>query len=53
MLVARLPIGGAKEMRCRIRRKLPENVKQEYEVRGRIGKSPTIIDPEMDIRRPR
>lgn len=47
-----LGIGGAKEIRCQIKRRLSDDVKQEYEVRGRIGKSRTIIDPELDIRRP-
>jgi hypothetical protein len=45
-------LAGVKEIRCRLKRGLRENVKQEYEVVGRIGKSRTIIDPELDIRRP-
>lgn len=51
-VVRRLELGGAKEIQCRLKRTLGENVKQEYEVRGRIGKSSTVIDPELDIRRP-
>jgi len=50
--VRQLDVGAAREIRCRIRRDLREGVKQEYEVTGRIGKSRTIVDPELDIRRP-
>lgn len=50
--VRRLPLAGTGEIRCRLRL-LPENVKQEYEVRARIGRSRTAVDPELDIRRPR
>ena len=51
-VVRRLEVGGAREIQCRLKRDLRETVKQEYEVRGRIGKSRTIIDPELEIRRP-
>jgi hypothetical protein len=50
--VRRVDVGGAKEIQCRLKRTLGENVKQPYEVKGRIGKSSTVIDPELDIRRP-
>jgi len=50
--VRRLEVGGAKEIRCRLRRSLRETVTQEYKVTGRIGKSRAIIDPELIIRRP-
>lgn len=52
-VVRKLGVGGAKELRCRVRRGLREDVRQEYEVRGRIGRSRTIIDPELEIRTPR
>jgi hypothetical protein len=39
-------------MTCRLRR-LPESVKQDYEVVARIGKSRRVVDPELDIRTPR
>ena len=51
-VLRQLGIGGSKEIRCRLRR-LRENVKQEYEVRGRIGRNRMVIDPELDIRQPR
>jgi hypothetical protein len=50
--VRHLGRGAATEIRCRIRRELRQTVKQEYEVAGRVGKGPTIIDPELEIRRP-
>lgn len=50
--VRQLGLGGAREIRCQLKRRLPESVKQEYEVTGRIGKSRTVVDPELDIRRP-
>ena len=50
--VRQLDVGAAREIRCRIRRDLRDSVKQEYRVTGRIGKSRTIVDPELDIRRP-
>ena len=50
--VRRLPLAGTSEIRCTLRRRVPESMKVEYEVRGRVGKSRTIIDPELDIRRP-
>ncbi len=52
-VVRQLGVGGAKEIRCRLRRRLPGDVKQEYDVRGRIGKSRLVIDPELEIRNPR
>ena len=51
-VVRRLAVGGAAQIRCRIRRGMRENVKQEYDVSGRVGKSRQIVDPELDIRRP-
>ena len=51
--VRRLDVGGADQIRCRVRRGLREDVKQEYEVTGRLGKSKLVIDPELDIHRPR
>jgi hypothetical protein len=51
-VVRELQMGGASEIRCRLRL-LPENVKQEYQVAGRVGKSRMVVDPELDIRRPR
>lgn len=51
-VVRQLGVGDARAIRCKLRRRLPDEVKQEYEVRGRIGKSRMIIDPELDIRRP-
>lgn len=50
-VLRQLGVGGAKELRCRVRRG-QRDVKQEYEVRGRIGKSRMIIDPELEIRNP-
>ena len=47
-----LGVGEAREIRCRLKRSLREDVKQEYQVTGRIGRSPTIVDPELIIRRP-
>jgi hypothetical protein len=52
-VVKRVDIGGADQIRCRVRRNLPEDVKQEYEVTGRMGKSKLVVDPELDIRHPR
>jgi hypothetical protein len=52
-VVRRLDVGGAQEIRCRLRRGIRDDVKQEYEVSGRIGKGRLIVDPELDIRRPR
>jgi hypothetical protein len=51
-VVRQLGVGAARAIRCKLRRKLGSDVKAEYEVRGRIGKSRLIIDPELDIRRP-
>ena len=51
-VVRRLEVGGVRELQCRLKRDLRETVKQEYEVRGRIGRSRTIVDPELEIRRP-
>lgn len=48
-----LGVGGAKEIRCKVRRGLRETVRQEYEVRGRIGRNRLIIDPELEVRTPR
>ena len=50
--VQQLELGAAREIRCRLKRTLAEDVKQEYQVRGQIGKSPTVVDPELIIRRP-
>jgi hypothetical protein len=50
--VRRLGIGATGELRCRIRL-LPENTRQEYEVVARVGKSRAVVDPELEIRRPR
>ena len=50
--VRRLPLGAASEIRCQLKRSVRETVTQEYKVTGRIGKSSTIIDPELIIRRP-
>ena len=52
-VVRRLGVGGAQEIRCRLRRGMRDDVKQEYEVSGRIGKGRLIVDPELDIRWPR
>ena len=51
-VVRRLEVGGAQQIQCRLTL-VPENMKQEYEVTGRIGKSRVVVDPELDIRRPR
>jgi hypothetical protein len=51
-VVRRLEVGGVRVLQCRLRRDLRETVKQEYEVRGRIGRSRTVVDPELEIRRP-
>jgi hypothetical protein len=51
-VVPRLGVGGVERITCRLRRRLPASVRQEYEVAGRILKSRTVIDPELDIRRP-
>ena len=48
---ARLEIGGAREIRCRVRRG-QRDVRQEYEVTGRIGKSRMIVDPELIVQGP-
>jgi hypothetical protein len=49
--VRRLEIGGAREIRCRVRRG-QRDVRQEYEVTGRIGKSRMIVDPELIVQGP-
>jgi hypothetical protein len=49
--VRQLGVGAARSIRCKVRRRLG-GVKQEYEVRGRIGRSRMVIDPELDIREP-
>ena len=49
--VPRLELGAVKEIECRLKRDL-QDVKQKYEVTGRIGKNPASVDPELDIRRP-
>ena len=51
-VVRELGLARTGEIRCRLKR-LPENTRQEYEVTGRIGKSRLIVDPELEIRRPR
>jgi hypothetical protein len=51
-VVRRLPVGGVERITCKLKRTLPASVKQEYEVTGRVRKSRTVIDPELDIRRP-
>jgi hypothetical protein len=51
-IVRRLDVGGAQQIRCRLRR-MRDGVKQEYEVVGKIGKSRLVVDPEIDIRTPR
>jgi hypothetical protein len=51
-VVRRLGLAGTSEIRCRLKR-LPENTRQEYEVTARIGRSRLIVDPELEIRRPR
>lgn len=48
----RLGVGAAGTIQCRLKRTIRDDTKQEYEVTGRIGKSRTIIDPELIIRRP-
>ena len=50
-VVRRLAVGGVEKLTCRLKRGL-QATRQEYEVLGRVGKSPTVIDPELDIRRP-
>jgi len=52
-VVRQLGLAGSREIRCKVRRGLRDDVRQEYEVRGRIGRSPLIVDPELEIRRPR
>jgi hypothetical protein len=52
-VVRQLGLGGAREIRCKLRRGMRDDVRQEYEVRGRVGRSPLVIDPELEIRRPR
>ena len=49
--VRQLDLAGAKEIRCRLK-PVREDVKQEYAVTGRVGRSRMIVDPELDIRRP-
>lgn len=51
-IVSRLAVGAAQQISCRLRR-LPENMKQDYEVVSQIGKAQVAADPELDIRRPR
>jgi hypothetical protein len=51
-VVRRLAVGGTAAIRCKLRKKLGSDVKQEYDVLGRIGRSPVVIDPELDIRQP-
>jgi hypothetical protein len=51
-IVRRLDVAAEQQIRCRLRR-LPGNVKQDYEVVARIGKSRLVVDPELDIRTPR
>jgi hypothetical protein len=50
--VRRLGLAGASEIRCRLKR-FRENTRQQYEVTARIGRSRLIVDPELEIRRPR
>jgi hypothetical protein len=49
--IRQLDLAGSKEIRCQLR-PVSENVKQEYEVAARVGKSRAIVDPELEIRRP-
>ena len=49
--VPRLELAAVKEIECRLKRDL-KDVKQKYEVTGRIGTKPANADPELDIRRP-
>lgn len=49
--VRQLGLAGVAEIRCRLR-PVREDVRQEYAVSARIGRSRTIIDPELAIRRP-
>ena len=47
----RLGVAGSREIRCRVR-PVRETTRQEYAVSGRLGRSRTIVDPELEIRRP-
>lgn len=49
----RLGTGGAQQIRCRVARRLREDVRQDYDVAGVVRRSRTVIDPELDIRTPR
>jgi hypothetical protein len=51
-VIPRLELTGVQQIRCRLRI-LPEGVKQQYEVVGKIGKGRVVVDPELDIRHPR
>ncbi len=52
-MLRRVDIGGVDQIRCRVRRDLREDVKLEYDVTGRLGKSKLVVDPELDSRHPR
>jgi hypothetical protein len=47
-----LEVGGSKEITCELKKGFATDIRQKYDVGGRIGKGRTVVDPELDIRRP-